>query len=140
MNECGIVPDTAVECSGLVTDAEIEALIGPSPTLTEGQGCEWETSTNGGVDSNTLGVDVYASPEPYEGYVDRHELSEQAPGLGDAAVTTSGFETAGTSRSCGRTVVVLAGERTVLVALCLGDEDVAVDRLRPIADQVLARL
>ena len=50
-----------------------------SPTLTEGQGCEWETSTNGGVDSNTLGVDVYASPEPYEGYVDRHELSERPP-------------------------------------------------------------
>jgi hypothetical protein len=139
-NECGVVPDSSVQCRDLFSDAEAAGLLGDSPTLDDGQGCVWETSDQGGVNASTLEVDVYASGMPYQVFAERHDGGEAVPGVGEAATTVSGFISSGTTKSCGRTLVAQAGDRTVQLALCLGDPEVATDQVRAVADQVLGRL
>jgi hypothetical protein len=138
--ECGIVPDDTVDCRALFTDEEVGALLGGAATLDDSQGCAWEAETAAG-DESKLEVDVYVSRTPYERFADQHESVEPVTGLGDAAVTVSGYDSSSSFKSCGRTIVTRAGDQSVQVALCIGDgDDLAVEPVRDVAEQVLDRL
>jgi hypothetical protein len=139
-NECGVFPDTRIPCSDLMDEAEIAAFLGEPATVTENQGCTWESAENAAGETSKVAIDVYGSTQPFERFVDQNELLEQVAGVGDEAVAAAGFGSATAFSSCGRTVSARAGRRTVQVAVCDRDREVTAADIAGIAAQVVERL
>ena len=142
-SDCGVVPDPEVECETLVTDDEATALLGGelSETQTGTSGCAWVGPETEAGDSNSLAVEVYSSRFAYERLTGQLAgVGEPVAGLGDEAVALEGFSSQTLGSTCGRTVVALLGERTLQVALCLGDTPVTIDQVVAVAQQAAGRL
>jgi len=140
VNECGVLPSDDYDCDDVLPVAEVEAVLGGEATL-EDDGC------------------AYSGPEPFEGHTPEIEVVVydsarslefltsaldvvDVNGGGDQAVSIEGFNANGRSITCGRTLHVADGDLTVVVALCLSDEDpeVADDQFVEIAQGVLERI
>jgi hypothetical protein len=140
VKECGIVPDTKVACTNLLADADVATVLGGSATLDDDNGCLWTTGSGSSSDESNLAVLVYANRVAYDRFVKLHDGGEPVAGLGDRSVAAAGFSGQGVGGTCGRTIVTLAGARTVHVALCRRDHDVTNDEVAAVVRQVLPKL
>ena len=62
-------------------------------------------------------------------------------GVGDQALSFEGYSADGHGITCGRTLVATADDRTIVVALCLGDDaEVTDEQLVEIGQGVIDRL
>ncbi len=83
---------------------------------------------------------MYDSARAYDNLV-KNVKGTSVSGVGDRASTHPGYNAYGNERTCGRTLDVLAGKRTIAVALCLANDAAVPDaQLVDIATGVLARL
>jgi len=137
-SQCGAFPSSDIACETLVTPDEAAAILGVPAQRDEG--CEYD-----GPDPETgvtpaLGLDVYESDAAFE-TLTKNAQNQDVPGVGDAAVALEGYSVFSGIKTCGTTLVVRAGDRTIVVALCLPDEaDVPIGTLTDLADRVLERL
>ena len=133
---------TAAACD-LLTAEEVEAHTGPDPSLDPRAGktldgfdlsqCVWSAG------GRRVGVAVVGSTERYELH-DSLDRGERVRGLGDGAVVESGTSLEDRGDTEGRTAFVLDGERTLVVAVDIGDERPAVDEVAELARTALGRL
>jgi hypothetical protein len=137
--ECGVTPDKSVDCSVLVTDAEVQALIGP---ITDKNGsCSWDgTKGDTGLDPE-LAVEVYRNPDVFTQKTKKLTDTSSVSGVGDKALVATGFSSANRGATCGKTLYVQSGSDTIVVALCLpNDVDPTEAQIVDVATNVLTRL
>ena len=138
-SRCGAFPSPEVDCETLLTRADVDAVLGV-PAERSDDGCEYV-----GPDPETgvapaLGVDVYESAAAFD-TLTKAAQNQSVPGVGDAAVALEGYSLFSGIKTCGKTLVVQAGDRTVVVALCPPDDaDVPIATLTGVTDLVLTRL
>jgi hypothetical protein len=140
--ECGVTPDTELDCEELLTEADaLQILEQDEVTLDDESGCAYSGPEP--VDGLTaeVAVVVYPSARAFE-RITAGLRTEAVESIGDEAVALEGFNADGRTVTCGRTLIVVDDDTTVNVALCLGGEDppVSDDLLVQIADQVLQNL
>jgi hypothetical protein len=135
---CGVFP-VDISCSKVVTPDEATALLGgPVTTKNEDGTCTYTTSVDASHDDAELAVDVYESSLAFD-RVTESAQHQVVPGVGDAAVAVDGFNSFSHVSTCGRTLVMKQGERTVVVAACAGDLPPSAEALAGIATNALAR-
>jgi hypothetical protein len=84
---------------------------------------------------------VYGSDRAYDTLTEPVADAQHVSGIGDDAETFEGYNADGHGITCGRTLIAAAGDRTIVVALCLGDDaEVTDDQLVEIAEGVIERL
>jgi hypothetical protein len=139
-SECGITPSVAYDCHDVLPESEAEAILGDTVTL-EDEGCDYKGPEP--VDGQTPEIEVlvYDSARAFDVVVGPVE-TEDVEGIGDQAVALEGFNADGHTITCGRTLVVADGDRTIVTALCLGDDDreVSDEELVEITEDVLERI
>jgi hypothetical protein len=136
---CGVFP-TGGDCTALVTGAEAEAFLGaPAKTGNNDGTCTYTAKTGSSQDDAELAVDVYESTLAFD-RLTKAAQNQSVPGAGDAAIAVDGFSAFSSSKTCGRTLYVKQGERTVVVAACTGDTPPADAELVGVATNVLSRL
>ena len=138
-SQCGTFPSTAVDCETLVTPDEATEVLGVDakrdPDDCAYEGPEPETGL-----TPALAVDVYESALAFENLT-KSAQNQNVPNVGDDAVALEGYSSFSSTKTCGKTLVVKDGDRTVVVALCLPDDaDVPIETLAALAQQVLERL
>ena len=140
--DCGVVPDPDVDCETLVTDDEATAVLGGLSETETDPGCSWVGPEVDDSRGNSLAVEVYASGAAYERITERLAGTgeEAVPGLGEQATVLDGYSSQTLGRTCGRTLVAVVDDRTLQVALCLGDTPVTTEQLAALATQVAGRL
>jgi hypothetical protein len=134
---------TVADACSLLEDAEVSARVGRAgaPDKRDGETldgftlsqCEWE-----GPDGE-VAVAVVGSPARFEQHRDRGR-GVPVPGLGDGAVVEQGTSLEDRGGTRGRTVFVLDGETTLVVALAHGREDVPADEVVALARAAHGRL
>lgn len=135
---CGVFP-ADVTCSQVVTTDEAAALLGvPATAKNEDGTCTYTGPPDKSRDAAELAVDVYESSLAFDRIAGSAQ-SQSVPGVGDAAVAVDGFSSFSSVKTCGRTLIVKQGERTVVVAACTGDTLPSTEALAGIATNVLAR-
>ncbi len=138
---CGVLP-TEVDCQALLTDVEAGELVGTPVATSDANGaCEYEGPDDDGLEAPRIGLEVYASTSSYEQLLE-NTTSEELDGVGTEASRRDGYSTFSSSSSCGATLVVrdAKAERTLVVAVCLGDEEVTDEILVDLATTVLDRV
>jgi hypothetical protein len=132
-----------VQACELLEDGEVAAKVGDGAAGAPRTGqtidgfdlrqCEWK-GANG-----TVTVAVVGSPERFEMHKQRG-LGEPVDSIGDGGLVERGtsLESRGSTR--GRTVFVLDGDRTLVVALDRGSADVAPDEVVALARSAHGRL
>jgi hypothetical protein len=137
-SRCGAFPSSDIACETLVTPVEAAAILGVPAQRDEG--CEYEGPEPDTGVTPAFGLDVYESAAAFE-TLTKNAQNQDVPGVGDAAVALEGYSVFSGIKTCGTTLVVRAGDRTIVVALCLPDEaDVPIGTLTNLADQVLERV
>jgi hypothetical protein len=135
--ECGVV-SSPIDCTTVFPQTDAEAILGVT-TSQDGSACDYE-AVEGDGDAPEAAVEVYESGRAFDALTKNVE-PETVEGIGDEAVSFEGFSAYFSGKTCGRTLVVREGDRTVVVALCLVDEaPVSNDQLAQVADAVLMRL
>lgn len=137
---CGVFP-VGVSCKVAVTNDEAVALLGAPVTVAkDDETCVYTASdTTGASDDVELAVDVYDSALAFD-RLTKSTQNQSVPGVGDAAIAADGFTSFSSAKTCGRTLFVKQGERTVVVAACNGDTPPSAEALAGIATNVLARV
>ncbi len=139
-SECGITPSVAYDCDEVLPESEAEAILGDTVTL-EDEGCDYTGPEP--VDGLTPEIEVlvYDSARAFDLVIGPVPTDDVA-GIGDQAVALEGFNADGHSITCGRTLVVTEGDRTIVIALCLGGDDPEVtdEQLVEITEGVLQRI
>lgn len=138
---CGVFPDRSVSCRDVVNDADVTAIIGPiAKTEDEGGSCKFESEDP--PDSNQpdeVIVDIYASDRAFDTLSELAE-NQSVPDIGDEAVALEGINTFTSGSTCGRTIIVRDGDRTVVGAACIRDGDVDIQDLTTLVQDVLDAL
>jgi hypothetical protein len=140
--DCGVLPEPGVACKQLLTRAEASAALGGKARVAnEGNTCVATVGAKKPADDDPrIGIDVYRSPRAYDRITAGVEGQDVA-GIGDAASTLGTYNTFASIKTCGRSLVVKAGTRTVVVAMCLGTGvDVPVAVLTDLATKEIDRL
>jgi hypothetical protein len=138
---CGVIPDPTVDCETLVTDDEAAALLGEVSVTETEEGCSWVGPESDTADTNQLTVEVFNSPTAYTRNTELLAgTGEPVPAIGEQATAFDGFSSQTRGSSCGRTLIAVAGEQTLQIALCLGETPVTTDQLVGIFQQVSGRL
>jgi hypothetical protein len=133
----GTAGSAATDACSLLEDGEVAARVGGAARAVPRTGdtldgfplsqCEWK-----GPDGRVTVV-VIASPKRFEMHADRG-LGEPVRGLGDGALVEQGTSLESRGGTSGRTVFVLHGDRTLVVALDRGrQEEVATDEIVEVA-------
>ncbi|MEX0665328.1 MAG: hypothetical protein WD598_11250 [Acidimicrobiia bacterium] len=139
--ECGVTPSSKFNCTDVLPETEAAAILGDTVTLEE-SGCNYTGPEP--VDGLTPEIEVviYDSVRALNLQTSAVAEPEDVAGIGDEAVSFEGFSADGHAITCGRTLVAADGDRTVVVALCLGGDDPEVtdDQLVEIANGVLERI
>jgi hypothetical protein len=136
---CGVFP-VGGECKALVTADEAEAFLGaPAETADDDGTCTYTAKAGSAQNDLELAVDVYESTLAYD-RLTASSQNQSVPGVGDAAIAVDGFNAFSSIKTCGRTLFVKQGDRTVVVAACAGDTPPTAESLVGIANNVLARL
>jgi hypothetical protein len=135
---CGVFP-VDVDCSEIVTDDEASALLGVAATGTNEDGTCTYTGESTGRDDAVLAVDVYESSLAFDRLTESAQ-NQDVPGVGDGATAVEGFNSFSSIKTCGRTLFVKDGERTVVVAVCAGDTPPSAETLAGVTNDVLDRL
>jgi hypothetical protein len=136
---CGVFP-VGGDCKALVTADEAAAFLGAAAeTGTDDGTCTYTAEAASGQDDHELAVDVYESSLAFD-RLTASSQSQSVPGVGDAAVAVDGFNAFTSAKTCGRTLFVNQGDRTVVVAGCVGDAPPSAEALAGIATNVLSRL
>ena len=135
--ECGVL-SSSVDCDAVFSKSEAEQLLGVSTEQDE-PGCDFEATEGDGV-APEAAVEVYESDRAF-GVLTESVDGQSVSGVGDEAVSFEGFSAYLGVKSCGRTLIVRDGAITVVVALCLADDEpVADEQLVEIAQGVIDRL
>jgi hypothetical protein len=120
---CGIVPGTDVDCDELVEPEEAAAILGSAAQVDASDGsCVYEGSAQDTGDPAELTVEVYEGSRAYQRFTEDAQI-QSVPDLGKRATAIDGYATFSRTKTCGRTIVVDDGSRTVVVALCVPDTD-----------------
>jgi hypothetical protein len=139
--ECGVEPSRAYDCEEVLPAAEAEAALDDEVTRDD-DGCAYSGPEP--VDGLTAEIEVvvYDSGRPFESLTAPIDDIDEVSGVGDEARASAGFSADGRDITCGRTLYVLEGDVTVVVALCLGGDDPEVtdDQLVELAEGVLERI
>jgi hypothetical protein len=137
---CGVFPDPSVTCGSLLSASDLASTAGTGSSPQPSQGCWWKGAD--GPDGNPYGiaVDVDRGTLAYDRLVSQATGATPVPGVGDAAALLDGFTSFSDFSSCGHTIVVRAGNRTVTVALCPATGVADAPRLASLARTVLAKL
>ena len=140
-HECGVLVSDAYTCEDVLPEAEAAAILGDTVTL-EDDDCDYTGPEP--VDGLTpeIAVVVYESARAFDLQTGGAPDPVAVPGIGDEAVSYDGYNADGHSITCGRTLTVADDDLTVVVALCLGGDDLEVtdDQLVDIAEGVLERI
>jgi hypothetical protein len=138
--DCGVLPEAGVKCKRLVTAAEASAVLGAKARVAnDGNSCLATVGKKPAADGPLLAVDVYRSPRAYDRITAGNEAQAVA-GVGDVASMLRSFNTFGSIKTCGHTLVVKVAERTTVVAVCLGTGvDVPEATLTDLAQKVIGR-
>lgn len=139
-------PTAAVaDACELLTGEDVSAALGRTPRPDERSGrtidgfalsqCVWEEG------ERTVAAAVIASPERYRQH-ERRGRGEAVEGVGEAALVETGMSLEDRGGTGGRTVFVLDGGRTLVVALRRGreEQDVTVDEVVGLARSAHGRL
>lgn len=138
---CGVLP-TEVDCAELLTIPEAEDLVGAPVEESDANGtCEYEGPDDDGIEAPRIGLEVYASESAYENLLE-NATSEEVDGVGTDASRRDGFSTFSSTSTCGATLTVrdVKADVTLVVAVCLGDEEVTDEVLVDLATVVLDRV
>jgi len=139
--DCGIVPDSDVDCAALVTDEEATALLGELSDTRERRGCSWVGPDVEEGSEAALAVEVFATDIAYERLTGQLGGSgEPVPALGGQAAVFEGYSSQTLGGTEGRTLIAVIDGRTLQIALRLGDTPVTTDQLVALANQVVGRL
>jgi len=144
-NDCARAMTGGLEVCDLVTDDEVKELIGetgtpdgPKTGFGGGAGCIWTADDDGRVGVYVANAQYYR--DTIEDYRDSSLTPESVAGLGDEAVIVTGFNSASAFSTSGLSLLILDGDRTVLLAADRDDDRVSEDALQEIAEKVLDRL
>jgi len=131
---CGVIPDSSVDCSQLLTNDEVARVLGEVGETRHNAECYWLRPGQAGG----LVVRVYATDATFGWLTSVYAYSPLDPvsGVGEEAVSPS-VSPIGTL--CGNTLIARAAGRTVVVGGCEGLK-LADDELAFIANTVIARL
>ena len=132
---------TEFACEDLINPEDATAILGVEATVDDDEPCAYlGPDPETGLQSE-LAVEVYESARAYERFTESATESDTFDGVGDKAISFEGFSVGGSIKTCGRTLVAVAGERTIVVALCLPDDaPVSDDVLTQIGTQVVDKL
>jgi hypothetical protein len=137
---CGVVPDSAAACARLLTSTDAARVVGEvAKTSTQGE-CLWQGAKSA-TGAPQLVVRVYETAGTFDWYATVSRLGTRTPvaGTGDQAVWTE-LSPIGTACSQTRTLVVRAGDRTVVVGVCDGsgaaNEDAVLAAARTVVDHL----
>jgi hypothetical protein len=137
---CGVFPDRSISCGDVVKDADVEAIMGPiEKTEGEGGSCKFEGADPPNAEPNKVIVDVYASARAFD-TLSKTVKNQSVPDLGDEAVALEGMNTFTSASTCGRTLIVRDGDRTVVGAACVRDGEVDITQLTQLVQDVLDAL
>ena len=138
---CGVTASTEFACEDLINPEDATAILGVEATVDDDEPCAYlGPDPETGLQSE-LAVEVYESARAYERFTESATESDTFDGVGDKAISFEGFSVGGSIKTCGRTLVAVAGERTIVVALCLPDDaPVSDDVLTQIGTQVVDKL
>jgi hypothetical protein len=138
--QCGVFPTTRIACTKLVTPDEAIAALGISLDLDSSSPCLYVGPTPATGDTPSLSVDVYVSVYAFANLT-KSVQNQDVPGVGERAVAIAGSASFSSINTCGKSLVALQRDRTVVVALCLpNNADVPIATLTSLATKVLARL
>jgi len=138
-SQCGTFPSSEVECETLVTPDEANRALGVD-TKRDPDDCAYAGPEPATGIAPALAVDVYESALAFENLT-KSAQNQNVPNVGEDAVALEGFSSFSSTKTCGKTLIVQDGDRTVVVALCLPDDaDVPIETLTALAQQILERL
>jgi hypothetical protein len=138
--ECGTIPSHTIECEDVFSEADAAEVVGSEVTVDDADGCRYVGVEEGDELAPEVAVVVYDSDRAYD-TLTAPVSTQDVDGVGERAVSFDGYSASGKERTCGRTLVAVADGRTVVVALCLvDDEPVDDDQLVEIAQGVIDRL
>lgn len=139
---CGVFPDRGVQCKEIVSRADVKAVIGTvAKSEDEGGSCTYESKDPSDGEPDKVVIDVYKSPRAFDTLTEGTNVQNQSvPDLGDEAVALEGINSFTSSSTCGRTIVVRDGDRTVVVGACTRDEDVDISDVTHLTEQVLEKV
>jgi hypothetical protein len=138
-SSCGVFP-VGGECRTLVSADEAEAFLGaPAETADDDGTCTYTAKAASAQDDLELAVDVYESTLAYD-RLTASSQNQSVPDVGEAAIAIDGFNAFSSIKTCGRTLFVRQGGRTVVVAACVGDAPPSAESLGAIANTVFSRL
>lgn len=138
--QCGVFPTAHLNCTKLVTPDEAVAALGISLDLDSESPCLYVGPTPATGDTPSLSVDVYVSAYAFANLT-KSVQNQDVPGVGERAVAIAGSASFSSINTCGKSLVTLQGDRTVVVALCLpNNADVPIGTLTSLASKVLTRL
>jgi hypothetical protein len=139
-SQCGAFPSSTVDCTKVLPQSEAATILGDTATQ-DGHDCAYEGPEPTTGLQPKVGVEVYDGARAYNGLVKNVKNGTAVSGVGDRASSHAGYTAYGNEKTCGRTLDVLAGDRTIAVALCLAnDAEVTDAQLIDIAKGVLTRL
>jgi len=139
---CGIVPSTGLDCDELVTPDEAADVLGSEAQAESSNGsCVYVASGSDTGDEAELTVEAYQGSRAYQ-RLTQGTQNQSVPDLGERATAIEGYATFGSTKTCGRTLVVDDGARTVVVALCLpaASDEAPIDTLTDVARSALGRI
>jgi len=142
-SQCGAFPSDRVDCSSVLPASDASQILGEDATrATDEQACEYRgAEPSSGGSTPTVAVAVYDGALAYDTLTRGLTDGKQVKGLGNPAVAVDGFNSAGHTQSCGRTLFETDRKHTVGVAICLAqDAPVSNDILAQTADQVFRNL
>ena len=137
---CGVFP-LGVDCVNVVTTDEAAGVLGVPVTVKDEDGtCTYTGPADKTQDASELAVDIYESSLAFDRLTESAQSqSQNVPGVGDAAIALEGFNAFSSTKTCGRTLIAKQRERTVVVAVCTGDNPPSTEALAVLATNVLAR-
>lgn len=114
----------------------VPVIDGPIPGFAGGTSCRWEAADGGEIAVTVAGSSYYDQVvSAYTGVT-----TTTVTGLGDQAFVADGFNDAAGGGTSGRSLFVRTGDRTVVVALNLTDQQPTDQQLTELADAVIASL
>jgi hypothetical protein len=110
--------------------------------MEDAEGCRYVGVEEGVGAAPEVAVVVYESDRAFDVLTEPvAAISEDIDGVGERAVSFEGYRASGRDSACGRTLILVENERTIVTALCLADDaSVADTQLVEIATGVLERL